>query len=152
MTMWTSDSSLIVKTPLGVAGLRAVGSTAALSLGTLSSAFFSPAAGPSPSSVVTMNMAATGASSVTLLGSGTGVSDNSARLRVGSSRFLATTWVSDSRVCGLRAHGTVAMRALGVTGSVAAGTLTQASTFDGPEASSVSASGAVWARRLGQRA
>jgi hypothetical protein len=137
-TVWTSSSAVAAKTsPVSSSG-RAVATSAGLQVGTLSSVF--TAAGPAVSSLVGTNGPATGAASVTVLGSNAGGVHYSVRDSVGGSVGEATSWMSSSAVAGKLASGIAASRTAVATVGVSTGSLASVFTATGAEVSGVLAS------------
>jgi hypothetical protein len=132
---WTSTTSLRMLVMAAVEPSGRVVATMATQAGSISAIVTID--GPSVSSVQRSNLAATGAASVTVVGSGAGAVRYSASVRIGGSRVEATTWVSSSAMQLRSATGLLVARTVVSTSSVFTGSLASAMTHDGVSLSSV---------------
>merc|ERR1719183_2753369 len=110
---WESDSSVRCQSAGGVYGTLRVSVTAGGRAGTTTEAASYDVA--SPSGVVRGNAASTGSVSMTVSGSGMGVSDYTGSARVGSSLCEASVWISDTRIECLVSGGIMSTLRVSVT-------------------------------------
>ena len=126
---WESDSSVRCLSAGGVVSTRPVTVTAGVRVGTTTEAASYDVA--SPSGAVRGNAASTGSVSMTVSGSGMGVSDYTGSARVGGTACETTLgWESDSSVRCLSAGGVYGTLRVSVTAGGRAGTTTEAASYD----------------------
>ena len=126
---WESDSSVRCLSAGGVYGTLRVSVTAGGRAGTTTEAASYDVA--SPSGAVRGNAASTGSVSMTVSGSGMGVSDYTGSARVGGTACETTLgWESDSSVRCLSAGGVYGTLRVSVTAGGRAGTTTEAASYD----------------------
>jgi hypothetical protein len=137
-TQWVSDSSISCKTPSGTGTGLSVGITVGQVESYAANVLSYDAV--SVSSLSPSNSPATGAITLTAIGSSFATADLTGRARVGATSCAASTWVSDSILTCRVSSGVKDMRGVSVTVERQVGTAGQSFSFDAASLSAVRAS------------